>query len=81
LKGPLREILFETLSEETVNARGLLNAPLVSAVKDQFLAGTIAWPQPWLLMMIELWAREVLDRPMNCSLNLRSEISNKIATA
>lgn len=64
LKGSLREIFFETLSETTVNARGLLNAPLVSAVKDQFLAGTIAWPQPWLLMMIELWARAVLDRPI-----------------
>jgi asparagine synthase (glutamine-hydrolysing) len=65
LKGSLREIFFETLSEQTVNARGLLNAPLVSAVKDQFLAGTIEWPQPWLLMMIELWSREVLDRPLS----------------
>jgi asparagine synthase (glutamine-hydrolysing) len=65
LKGPLKEIFFETLSETTVNARGLLNAPLVAGVKEQFLAGTIAWPQPWLLMMIELWAREVLDRPVS----------------
>ncbi len=74
LKGSLREIFFETLSETTVNARGWLSAPLVSGVKDQFLAGTIEWPQPWLLMMIELWAREVLDRPLDCSPNLRSEI-------
>jgi asparagine synthase (glutamine-hydrolysing) len=67
LKGSLREVFFDTLSETRVNARGWLHAPLVSAVKDQFLAGTISWPQPWLLMMIELWAREVLDHPGDCS--------------
>lgn len=61
LRGPLREIFFETLSEKQVNARGLLNAPAVASVRKQFLAGAIEWPQPWLLMMIELWAREVLD--------------------
>jgi asparagine synthase (glutamine-hydrolysing) len=61
LKGPLREILLETLSEQSVGTRGLLDARAVTAVKDQFLAGAIEWSQPWLLMMIELWAREVLD--------------------
>ncbi len=61
LKGPLREVLLETLSEQSVATRGLLDAPAVAAVRDQFLAGAIEWPQPWLLMMIELWAREVLD--------------------
>jgi hypothetical protein len=30
-------------------------------VRDQFLSGAADWPQPWLLMMIELWCREVLD--------------------
>lgn len=61
LKGSLREIFFEALSEKRVKERGLLNAQAVTDVKDQFLAGTISWPQPWLLIMIELWAREVLD--------------------
>jgi asparagine synthase (glutamine-hydrolysing) len=62
LKGPLRGVMHETLSETQVKKRGLLNAEAVSLVKDQFLAGTIEWPQPWLLMMIELWASEILDK-------------------
>lgn len=64
LKGPLRDVLLETLSEQSVGARGLLDPRAVTAVKDQFMAGAIPWPQPWLLMMIELWAREVLDKSM-----------------
>jgi asparagine synthase (glutamine-hydrolysing) len=61
LKGPLREVLCDTLSEQSVEKRGLLEVSAVTDVKDQFLSGVIEWPQPWLLMMIELWAREVLD--------------------
>ena len=61
LRGPLREVLLDTLSAPSVSQRGLLDAPAVSTVKDHFLSGLIEWPQPWLLMMIELWAREVLD--------------------
>jgi len=61
LHGPLREVLLDTLSESTVRKRGLLEAEAVAVVRDQFLSGTCHWPQPWLLMMIELWAREVLD--------------------
>lgn len=62
LHGPLREVFRETLSESSVRARGLLDAPAVADVRDQFLAGTAQWPQPWLLMMIEMWCREILDR-------------------
>ncbi|HEU4835981.1 MAG TPA: asparagine synthase (glutamine-hydrolyzing) [Pyrinomonadaceae bacterium] len=61
LKGPLRDVLLDTLSEETVTKRGLLDAQAVAGVRDQFLSGVTDWPQPWLLMMIELWCREVLD--------------------
>jgi asparagine synthase (glutamine-hydrolysing) len=62
LKGSLKDVLIETLSEQTVRARGLLNAQVVGAVRDNFMAGKLQWPQPWLLMMFELWCREVLDR-------------------
>ena len=62
LRGPLNETLRDTLSEQTVSKRGLLEPSAVAAVRDQFLQGTIEWPQPWLLMMLELWSREVLDR-------------------
>jgi len=61
LKGPLREVMLDALSERSVAQRGLLEAPAVADVQDQFLSGVLEWPQPWLLMMLELWAREVLD--------------------
>ena len=61
LRGPLREVLDDALSEQSVAKRGWLEPPAVVGVRDQFLSGAIEWPQPWLLMMIELWAREVLD--------------------
>jgi asparagine synthase (glutamine-hydrolysing) len=61
LKGPLRDVLLDTLSEKSVANRGLLDAQAVAGVRDQFLSGAADWPQPWLLMMIELWCREVLD--------------------
>ncbi|HSE30648.1 MAG TPA: asparagine synthase (glutamine-hydrolyzing) [Pyrinomonadaceae bacterium] len=62
LKGPLHEVLLDTLSEQSVSKRGLLDAAAVADVRNSFLSGVVEWPQPWLLMMIELWAREVLDR-------------------
>jgi asparagine synthase (glutamine-hydrolysing) len=61
LKGPLRDVLIDTLAEPAVAKRGLLDAQAVAGVRDQFLSGVTEWPQPWLLMMIELWAREVID--------------------
>jgi asparagine synthase (glutamine-hydrolysing) len=61
LKGPLREVMLDTLSEQSVSKRGLLDARAVGDVRDQFLSGVVEWPQPWLLMMFELWEREVLD--------------------
>jgi len=61
LRGPLREVLSDTLSAPTVTKRGLLEPEAVVGVRDQFLSGTVDWAQPWLLMMIELWSREILD--------------------
>lgn len=61
LRGPLREVLDETLSPRTVAARGLLDPVAVSDVRDGFLRGEREWSSPWLLMMLELWCRAVLD--------------------
>ncbi len=63
LRGPLREVLLDTLSEGQIRRRGLLDVQLVSVVRDRFLEGALGWAQPWLLMMLELWCREVLDQP------------------
>jgi asparagine synthase (glutamine-hydrolysing) len=63
LRGPLREVLCDTLSSESISRRGLFEQREIEAAKTEFLEGSSHdWPRPWLLMMIELWAREILDR-------------------
>jgi asparagine synthase (glutamine-hydrolysing) len=61
LKGPLKEVWQDTLSAEQIKRRNLLDVKEVSAMKQRYSEGTISWAQPWLLMMLELWCREVLD--------------------
>lgn len=60
LRGPLRDVLEDTLSDEALRACGLLDVRAVAEVRDKCLAGQMGWTQPWLLMMLELWCREVL---------------------
>jgi len=48
-----------------VRRRGLLDASEVASVREEFLAGRADWTRAWLLMMLELWSREVLDRAPN----------------
>lgn len=62
LKGHLRDVLEDTLSETTTRNRGFFNEQEVQLLKKDFLAGQTNWPRPWLLMMTELWCREVLDK-------------------
>ena len=62
LKGPLREVFDDALSNVAVKQRGFFDEMAVSQLKEDFFAGKCGWPQPWLLMMTELWCREVLDR-------------------
>ena len=61
LKGPLREVLMDTLSERQVKERGFLNTSEVAAVREQVSRGDFLWTQPWLLMILELWFREVAE--------------------
>lgn len=61
MKGPLQAIFLDALSEDRVRARGWFKPAEVTRLKDQFLSGRITWPQPWLLMMAELWANKCLS--------------------
>ena len=61
LKNPLKEIFLDTLSESSVRRRGWFNVNSVTNVKNNFIEGSSHWSQPWLLMMTELWASQVLD--------------------
>ena len=61
LRGPLKEILLDTLAESRIQKRGWLRPEAVTSIKDGFLNGNLHWTKPWLLMMIELWATQFLD--------------------
>lgn len=62
MNGVLRPVLDDTLSAEVTAARGLLDPSAVAQVRRNFLDGRAPWNGPWLLMVLELWAREVLDK-------------------
>ena len=64
LRGPLYETFQDALSETTIKRRGWFNPAEVSKIRKGFLSGTIDWLHPWLLMMTELWAAQVLDATM-----------------
>ena len=61
LKGPLCDIMAETLSAPVTAARRLLEPNEVERVMDGFCKGRIHWTKPWLLMVLELWCRGVMD--------------------
>lgn len=61
LSGPLRDILEDTLSRQSINARGLFDLNMVERTRLDFHKGKGSWALPWLLMMTELWCRSVLD--------------------
>jgi asparagine synthase (glutamine-hydrolysing) len=61
LSNPLKDVFQDALSETTVRSRGWFDVNAVTNMKNNFLEGRSSWPQPWLLMMTELWASQVLD--------------------
>ena len=61
LQGSLRDILMDTLSEQSLKTRKLFDVRQGKRIREQFLDGNLSWAQPWLLMICELWCREVLD--------------------
>jgi asparagine synthase (glutamine-hydrolysing) len=62
LRGPLAEPLADCLSERSVTQRGLLDPSSVSALAERFRRKEIPWTAPWLLMVLELWCREMIDQ-------------------
>lgn len=61
LKGPLRDILDDALSPATVIQRGFFKPQKVTQLKNNFLQGRAHWSAVWILMITELWCREILD--------------------
>ncbi len=62
LRGPLREVMQDALSSRSVRQRGWLDPVQTDYVLSGFLEGKLSWAHPWLLMVIELWGRQVLDQ-------------------
>ena len=61
LRGPLADVLADTVSGCAAKRRGLFDPTEVDRVRNRFRRGETGWSEPWLLMMTELWCREVLD--------------------
>jgi asparagine synthase (glutamine-hydrolysing) len=61
LKGPLQDVLEDTLSPSATQRRGYFSVKEVQSVKDAFLSGETSWVYSWLLMITELWCRQILD--------------------
>ena len=62
LRGILKDEMSFLLSSETVKKRGWFGFHEVESIFNKFNARTIHWTRPWLLMMVELWAQEVVDQ-------------------
>ncbi len=61
LRGPLAEPLADCLSASAVRGRGLLDPEPVALLRERFARGETPWTAPWLLMVLELWCREMID--------------------
>ena len=60
--GLLHDVLEDTLDPRVVRGRGFFDASKATQVRNAFLAGESSWVFPWLLMITELWCREVLEK-------------------
>jgi asparagine synthase (glutamine-hydrolysing) len=81
LRGPLADVFDDTLDGRSARHRGVLEASGVEQVRDRFRRGETSWPEPWLLMMLELWCREVLDTAGHVSVDRIARAPNVDATA
>ncbi len=61
LKNELRDVIEDTLSEQSVKRRGLLNPNTVTKAKADFYAGRGVYMHVWALALLELWQREFID--------------------
>jgi asparagine synthase (glutamine-hydrolysing) len=61
MAGPLRDVMHDALSPQSVRRRGLLDPAAVADVLQRFEQGRASWVQPWVLMMLELWFRHVVE--------------------
>lgn len=61
MQGVLRDVVEDALSDKTTKDRGILDVDAVRSVRGRAYDSSTIWMQPWLLMILELWCRQVLD--------------------
>jgi asparagine synthase (glutamine-hydrolysing) len=61
LRGPLREMSLDLLTDSTFRSRGWFNPVFVQGLLQKHSGGRDLDEQIWPLLMIELWAREWID--------------------
>ena len=62
LRGDLRELLTDTLLDDTTARRGYLDPPAIKTVVSEHLSGSVDHGRAiWTMLMLELWHREVVD--------------------
>lgn len=60
LRGPLREMVFDVLTDETAKSRGYFQHAAVVDVISDHMSGVDRSSQLYALLMLELWHREAL---------------------
>jgi asparagine synthase (glutamine-hydrolysing) len=81
LRGPLRDVMDDALDTRSTRDRGLVDVAGVERVRDRFRRRDASWAEPWVLMMLELWCREVLDTAGRPSANNPPTRPNEVAAA
>jgi asparagine synthase (glutamine-hydrolysing) len=61
LRGPLRELTYDLLTDQSARSRGWFVADEVDAIVAAHMAGQDRSPHLYALLMLEMWHREVLE--------------------
>jgi asparagine synthase (glutamine-hydrolysing) len=64
LRGPLRDLTYDVLTDQTAQSRGYFNQSAVRALLDSHMAGEDRYTHVYSLLMLELWHRQVLEQPI-----------------
>lgn len=67
LRGPLRDLTYDTLTDQTAISRGYFDANAVRSLIDTHMAGEDRFTHVYALLMLELWHREVLETPIGAT--------------
>jgi len=60
LKGPLRPLMESTIRHLSPAVTRIVDQTAASSVLDRFMRNQCHWGQPWMLMVLELWARDLV---------------------